>query len=404
MDLPNPCGRLAPGHTCDSVCCEAWAARREELRSFSEAPLECCRPDGNQTVDGLADAEQSKCSVSEAGGIVGELNRRWASASAGVVMHGYDGTRAEPRTLEQFMRGHLSSNVVSASMVSWRAPFFFKGITNKLLAGRPATGHAGFVIAERNVRNGLLCSYPTDGCSALVAQRTCAGWRPGAGASQRSRCVPGCVGLLYENGAPPPRRQRLRHSMRTSSLRYWCEGSHAAMLRREAHRPFNPNASDVKEQIALSQGLCARRPQQLRTTLALQEQRIRAISASCAEKAWEKDGPNPLRDKQWAAMCRCLDRTSSRCCQWPDCPFYNELVLDAEEVRTPRAIEAVYFLDARASSSNASFAAGERAARALHQSLVARTGSSGCMDDAPPLVVFAPFLSERAPFALAAGR
>ena len=79
----------------------------------------------------------------------------------------------------------------------------------------------------------------------------------------------------------------------------------------------------------------------------------------------------------------------------------NELVLAADELRKPGAIEAVYFLDARASSSNASFVAGERAARAVHRSFV----STGCTEDErrferPPLVAFGPFPREREPFAL----
>jgi hypothetical protein len=322
MDLPNPCGTPAPGRICDGVCCEIWSMRRE-FSAFSDAALECCKPSepaalrasmaGSQPEDTLSRSPHPRCSArssqpqSDAHERVAELNRRWVKH--GVTMHGFDGTTARPRTLAQFLRGHLGSQVVSTSLVSWRLPFFFKGFSNNKrldTAKLPATGHAGLIVAEAAVRRGLLCSYHTNGGSALVAQRSCAGWSPNA-SQTRSRCVPGCVGLLWDNGG-------LGRTSKAEGLRTWCDN---------ATRPSPTGMQTLRQTeraVAELLNLCAERPERLGVSLASHALRVGALSDYCTEKnvAWSS---TPFRERFRDPLCRCLDRNSSQCCKFPNCPL-----------------------------------------------------------------------------------
>ena len=77
-------------------------------------------------------------------------------------------------------------------------------------------------------------------------------------------------------------------------------------------------------------------------------------------------------------LCGCV---RSRCCSYPVCPLYNELILSAGALAAlgARAVDAVYFLEGEAAASNESAALAEAEARLLHALL----GKEGL---APPLL------------------
>jgi hypothetical protein len=277
------------------------------------------------------------------------LNHRFTS-TGGIMVHAYDVHDNQP-SLANLLRSPHSGRglkVVSASVVSRRLPYFFMG--NELHLRRiPAMGHAGIVVSKAASRRSVLCSYSRDTATIFVG-RDCEASGSTAG------CVPGCVGSYQ----PPSGRKRTRT---------WCNSS--------ATNGVGLEGEDEEQ--------CAQRPEALAQMLASHEQRTRRWLASCKRQhaAVEED------DRE---SCECV----ARCCSFPSCLLYNEVILRASGLEQPRAIEAIYFVAQSASASNASFKAGEEAARAAH----ADAAKLGCDERLPSLVVVDP-AKVNAPFAQA---
>ena len=138
---------------------------------------------------------------------------------------------------------------------------------------------------------------------------------------RRAECSPGCVGLQTTpaHGVAPFQQG-------------WCS---SGAVNQTSH-----------------QTTCAWRPELLEDMLATQEARTRSLRGS--------------------------SRCAARCCAYPACPLYNELVLAASSLAalpTTDLLDAVYFLEADAAAthlSNRSAEAAESAARALHSRLERR--------------------------------
>ena len=292
-----------------------------------------------------------------------ELNRRFAMGtpsdnldSAGVVLRAFEMPLFTPDFVH---RGTHRDGVLSASLVSARVPYLYTGGALKS-DGRSLMG---IVLAPRAVHASLLCSYPRDAQTHFV--------RCNASAAAAGACVPGCVGL--------------RIAPRANSENRWCD-----------QRSVQDRAYGTEGLAFAPPPSCAWPSSRLSTSMAIHEQWTTRALTGCHSRTRHNTSREAAALWSWSqhyyprSWCGCILRAPSRwpCCDFPQCPLYNELVLNAsvleELMRAAKAgvgihpVEAVYFVSPGGGPANGW---AERAARALHRALRVQLPSAPPRDE-----------------------
>ena len=251
----------------------------------------------------IASTPCSSRSSEGAADVVSALNARFRAgrpsddpASAGVVVHAID-NRDQARGLALIWRPNTRmGQIVSCSLMNAELPFLY----TKMRAWA-----AGFVLSSAAVKRALLCNYPWDAGSDLLACPT--DWR------SSDTCVPGCPSARYKEKPGTARWQRARSMEQNAATLARLECSqNASKCKLAAWK----NSSSTRPRLSLSQ------------TMILHQRRM-AGALSCTGHAVTCSGARPVDHKNFTNEVELKQ--------------YNELVLAADTL-SASAVEAVYML------------------------------------------------------------
>ena len=282
--------------------------------------------------------------------MVSALNARFRAgrpsddpALAGVVVHSIDNRVTDQQLIQglgpggliwrsETTTGQIVSRVVSCSLMNAELPFLYT---------RMRAWAAGFVLSSAAVKRALLCNYPWDAGSDLLACPT--DWR------SSDTCVPGCPSEA--NQGLVPRVRRALAELQCSENPRECKPAELVFTTaRTAGRRFNTFTTGTIETMEIRAGKRA----------------FARTGNSSTPRVW----PSLSLTQTMHLHKKHLHASKLR-------PQYNELVLAADTLNSllPSAIEAVYMRPcttmATCRSKGQSFSRGAHAsAHAMHTSLL----------------------------------
>ena len=240
---------------------------------------------------------------------VNALNSRYANGRpderlerSGVILYGL-GPHERDRIQQTGKQSWAAvSQHMSVSIINVRLPFAF--------------ANHGYVVSPRVAQAGLQCSYPYDSTSQ---RQSCASRR----ARANGTCISGCV-----LGLP--------------GTREWC-GAIGSLY-------FSPGADLYAHGPSASHALTSTEAQKQACRNPFEDEQC-ILRLSCA---WQPRDLALMLMHHEHRIAR-LQRPLCKCCSWPRCVLYNEVVLSSAEWDwgLPETIEAVYYLAGRPNSTRA---------------------------------------------------